>query len=394
MAFFPESPLSPDAPEASTLSHLYGFVPRVFRLQSGMSRAVGPQANLLEALLSDETHLSRAQKERVLLATSAARRSSYGVALHEQMLKLHGVSESEISRIVGGGLPDGPEGALVAAAKKLVLKPMEFQAEDIEGLRRAGFNEPQILETVLLIGYGDLFNTLQFGTGAEPDFTARAIPEWTDKILHPEPEETRLLDVEDAKVENDPDDEVVSRAQAGDLVAFEILVERHTQRIYRTLIGLLGNPDDAKDALQDTFLKAFQNLGRFERRAKFATWLVSIASNTGLQRLRDRKQFESLDDDGSDQEEFRPKQVRAWGDDPEEMYSKIQQRDLLERAISRLPAKYRVVVLLRDVQQLPTEDAAAALALSVPALKARLLRGRLMLRETLAPHFGAEAQSA
>jgi RNA polymerase sigma-70 factor (ECF subfamily) len=268
---------------------------------------------------------------------------------------------------------------------------MEFQAEDIEGLRRAGFTEPQILEVVLLIGYGDLFNTLQFGTGAEPDFAVRPIPEWTEKILHPEPEESRLLDVE---IEDDPDAAEVARAQAGDLGAFEILVERHTQRIYRTLIGLLGNPEDAKDAVQDTFLKAFQNLSRFERRAKFATWLVSIASNTGVQRLRDRKQFESIDDDGSDQEEFRPKQVRAWGDDPEEMYSKTQQRDLLERAISRLPAKYRVVLLLRDVQQLPTEDAAAALALSVPALKARLLRGRLILRETLAPHFSAEAQSA
>ncbi len=278
------------------------------------------------------------------------------MALHEQMLKLHGVSENEISRIVSGGLPDGPEGALVAVAKKLILKPMEFQAEDIEGLRRAGFTEPQIVEVVLLIGYGDLFNTLEFGTGAEPDFAARAIPAWTEKILHPEPEETRLPDVGI----DDPDAAEVIRAQTGDLGAFEILVERHTQRIYRTLIGLLGNPEDAKDALQDTFLKAFQNLGRFERRAKFSTWLVSIASNTGLQRLRERRQLESLDDDGSDQEEFRPKQVRAWSDDPEQMYSKSQQRDLMERAISRLPAKYRVVLLLRDVQQLPTEDAAAA----------------------------------
>lgn len=386
-----ESPLSPDAPGAPTLGHLFGFVPRIFRLQSGIPQAVASQANLLDALLSDETHLSRAQKERILLATSGARRCSYGVALHEQMLQLHGVAESEISRIVGGGLPDGPDGALVAVVKKLILKPMEFQAEDIEALRRAGFTEPQILEVVLLIGYGDLFNTIQFGTGAEPDFAARAIPEWTEKILHPEPQETRLLNEEK---EDDPDTPEVIRAQAGDLGAFEILVERHTQRIYRTLVGLLGNPEDAKDALQDTFLKAFQNLGRFERRAKFATWLVSIASNTGLQKLRDRKHFESLDDDGLDLEEFRPKQVRAWGDDPEEMYSKTQQRDLLERAISRLPAKYRVVLLLRDVQQLSTEDAAAALALSVPALKARLLRGRLMLRENLAPHFSAEAQSA
>src|SRR5690242_9868153 len=192
-----------------------------------MPHVVGPEANILEALLADETHLARAQKERILLATSAARRSSYGVALHEQMLKLHGVSESEISKIVGGGLPDGPDGALVAFAQKLILKPMEVHGEDIEGLRRAGFNEPQILEVVILIGYGDLFNTLEFGTGAEPDFTSRPIPEWTGKILHPEPEETRLLDVKvvNLRVEDDPDAAEVSRAQAGDLGAFEILVE-------------------------------------------------------------------------------------------------------------------------------------------------------------------------
>src|SRR5262249_9419186 len=122
-------------------------------------------------------------------------------------------------------------------------------------------------------------------------------------------------------VENDPDTAYVLRAQGGELGAFETLVERHSQRVYRTLVGLLGNTEDAKDALQDTFLKVFQNLSRFEGRAKFSTWLISIASNTGLQQLRDRKQLDSLDEDSSDRQEFRPRQVRAWGDDPEQMCS-------------------------------------------------------------------------
>jgi RNA polymerase sigma-70 factor (ECF subfamily) len=160
------------------------------------------------------------------------------------------------------------------------------------------------------------------------------------------------------------------------------------------LVALLGNPDEAKDAVQDTFLKAFQNLPRFERRAKFSTWLVSIASNTGLQKLRERKGFESLDEGTGENDEFRPRQIRAWGDDPETMYSKSERRTLVEQAIGRLPVKYRVVLVLRDVQQVTTEDAAAALGLGVPALKARLLRGRLMLREALAPHFAQGAESA
>jgi RNA polymerase sigma-70 factor (ECF subfamily) len=209
--------------------------------------------------------------------------------------------------------------------------------------------------------------------------------------VHPEVDEPRPIPED---VQDDPDADLVVRTRKGDVAAFETLVQLHSQRVYRTLVGLLGNPDDARDALQDTFLKAFQSLERFEGRAKFSTWLISIASNTGLQRLRDRKQVESLDEDNSDREEYRPRQVRAWDDDPEERYSKEQRRGLVERAISRLPAKYRVVLVLRDVQQVSGDEAAAALGLSVPALKARLLRGRLMLREQLAPHFSEGAHGA
>ena len=347
---------------------------------------------MLEALLGNENCLSRAQKERILLAVSAANQSQYGVALHEQMLKLLGVPEAEIAYIVNGGLPEGPDGSLIAFARKVILHPLELCEADVERLRSVGFREPQIVEVVILIGACNLFNTLQFGTGATPDFPTRTIPQVVaENKVYRQALELRPITEE---AQEDPDAEWVVRVQNGDLGAFEALVERHTQRVYRTLIGLLGNPDDAKDALQDTFLKAFQNLSGFERRSRFSTWLVSIASNTGLQRLRERRQVESLDEDASDREEFRPRQIRAWGDDPEEMYSKAERRTLVEQAISRLPAKYRVVLVLRDVQQLSTDEAAAALGLSVPALKARVLRGRLMLREALAPHFMEGAQTA
>lgn len=135
-----------------------------------------------------------------------------------------------------------------------------------------------------------------------------------------------------------------------------------------------------------SFLKAFQHLGGFEGRSKFSTWLLSIANNTAVQRLRERKNVESLDA-GGEEEGFRPRQVRAWTDNPEQVYAKAEMRTLVQNGVRRLPPKYRVVLVLRDIEQLSTEEAAAALGLAIPALKARLLRGRLMLREALSPHF-------
>ena len=142
----------------------------------------------------------------------------------------------------------------------------------------------------------------------------------------------------------------MARAQSGDLDAFEDLVNRHSRRVYRALVGVVGNFDEAQDAMQETFLKAFQHIGSFQRRSKFSTWLLMIASNTGLQRLRDRKPLESLDDAGAEPEEdFRPRQVRAWTENPEQLYSAAERRGLVERGMLRLPAKYRVVLVLRDI---------------------------------------------
>jgi RNA polymerase sigma-70 factor (ECF subfamily) len=101
--------------------------------------------------------------------------------------------------------------------------------------------------------------------------------------------------------------------------------------------------------------------------------------------LRQRKPVVALDDVA--EEDFRPRQVMAWAEDPEAQFAAAQMKALVRDAVLRLPQKYRVAVLLRDINQLATEDVADALGLSVPALKARVLRGRLMLRESLAAHF-------
>jgi RNA polymerase sigma-70 factor (ECF subfamily) len=178
----------------------------------------------------------------------------------------------------------------------------------------------------------------------------------------------------------------VARVREGNIDGFEELVRRHSRRIFGTLAGLVGNIEDARDATQEVFLKAFENIGRFQGRSKFSTWLTSIAINTGTDFLRQRKPSESLEET-QDDEGFRPRQVQKWGDDPEKLLAASQMDELVREAVLRLPEKYRIAVLLRDINQLSTEEAAAVLELSVPALKARVLRGRLMLRESLAPHF-------
>ena len=101
--------------------------------------------------------------------------------------------------------------------------------------------------------------------------------------------------------------------------------------------------------------------------------------------LRGRKDFETLDDDG---EQFKPRKVQAWTENPEDLYSREELRKLVEQEVMKLPAKYRVALMLRDLEELSTEEAANALGLTIPGLKARVLRGRLMLRESMVAYFG------
>ena len=191
----------------------------------------------------------------------------------------------------------------------------------------------------------------------------------------------------------DADAELVAEAQGGKLEAFEELVRRHTQLIYRTLMAILGNPADAQDAMQDTLLSAFKHIGGFQGRSKFSTWLVSIARNTALQRLRRGKNVESLDEGEQTRRGLSPSPGAGLGRTTRSScYSKSEIQQLVEEGILALPAKYRVVVMLRDIEQLSTDEVARQLGLSVPAVKTRLLRGRLMLREWLSPHFTASAK--
>jgi RNA polymerase sigma-70 factor (ECF subfamily) len=379
-----------DFPPFAFFLERFGSIPNLFRAQTLRPDAIAAEAGAFRNVLIPEDILSHVQKECILLVVSAANLNTYCVAAHCEMLRAMGVSMEESDQIaVDHHQADLSEAnkALLDFALKLAVRPLEFGREEIDRLLTSGFTEEHILEAVVVTAFNNFINTLQMGLGTTPDVEPRRI--FGPKDVHLPPTVDRLTKGADV----DLDAALVARVQDGDLDAFEELVSRHSRCVYRTLVGIVGNVEEAQDAVQDTFLKAFQHIGSFQGRSKFSTWLLTVATNTGLQRLRERKHFESLDDAGPEtDEEFRPRQMRAWGDDPEQLCSKAERRALVESAVMRLPPKYRVVLVLRDIERLSGEEAAAALGLGIPALKARLLRARLMLREALSPHFASSAK--
>ena len=186
----------------------------------------------------------------------------------------------------------------------------------------------------------------------------------------------------------DDEDALVASAKAGDLAAFEELVNRYERRIFRLTMNITQNREDAEDAAQDAFLKSFKNLASFEGGSRFYTWLVRIAVNEALMRLRKRRpNVSSLDEPTENDGDQLPQQVEDWGPTPEQRYAQTEMGSILDGAIAKLEPIYRTVFLLRDVEQLSTEETAQSLGISDAAVKSRLLRARLKLREELNPFF-------
>lgn len=183
--------------------------------------------------------------------------------------------------------------------------------------------------------------------------------------------------------------ELVAQAKTGRLDAFDELVNRHERKIFRLTQHITGNREDAEDALQDSFLKAFSRLAQFQGDSQFYTWLVRIAVNESLMRLRKRKAHPtfSLDEPVAGDDNLMPRERGSWEDNPEQMYAQQELREILDRAVQSLSPIFRTVFVLRDIEQLSTEETAEALELSVPAVKSRLLRARLQLRDKLSKHF-------
>jgi RNA polymerase sigma-70 factor (ECF subfamily) len=188
----------------------------------------------------------------------------------------------------------------------------------------------------------------------------------------------------------------VARAKAGDTSAFSDLVTHYDRRVFRMAKQITQNDDDAEDVLQDTFLKAYSHLADFQGNSKFYTWLVRIAVNEALMKLRKRRTDRTtpLDDPIDTGEDEVVREIAVWGENPEQQYSREELANILDDAIQSLKPSYRTVFILRDIEELSIEETAETLQLSISAVKSRLLRARLQLRERLTRLFKKKGDDA
>jgi RNA polymerase sigma-70 factor, ECF subfamily len=185
-----------------------------------------------------------------------------------------------------------------------------------------------------------------------------------------------------------PDDELVRRVQSGNGDAFEELVRRYERKVYNITYRLLGNEQDASEALQDTFLRAYRFIARFQFKSSFFTWLYRIATNTSLTKLRKRDRLDTVSiDEPVNEAGDLPLEIPDFKYNPVRMMEQRQLRDAMKEAVERLPTDYKSVVVLRDLEGLSNEEVSKVLNLSVAAVKSRLHRGRLVLRRDLAKYL-------
>lgn len=193
------------------------------------------------------------------------------------------------------------------------------------------------------------------------------------------------------------DSKLIQRYRAGDMASLEELVSRYEDRVYNLAFRMMGNREDAEDVLQDTFLSVIRSLGDFQERSSFSTWLYRIAANAALTRLRKRSRKEKTEAEFLDEVYTVKAEARGganltdWSANPVRSLLDSEARGQMQTAIEELPEAYRVVFVLRDVQGLPAAEVAEVLGLSVPAVKSRLHRARLFLRNRLTRYFGEES---
>ena len=190
--------------------------------------------------------------------------------------------------------------------------------------------------------------------------------------------------------------DLVHVTQAGDVSAFEELVERYDRKLLRIAEYITHNREDSQDAVQEAFLKAFQHVGDFREDSQFSTWLVRITVNQALMKLRKRRTTKevSLDEDFQADGDLFPREVADWAPNPEELYRASELRDILIKTLKELRPALRTVFVLRDMEGLSIDQTAEVLKLSPAAVKARLWRARLQLRELLHEYFSKHKEHA
>jgi len=198
--------------------------------------------------------------------------------------------------------------------------------------------------------------------------------------------------VERAKLESWPDEEIVRRVLEGETALYEIIMRRHNQRLYRAARAILRDDSEAEDVLQDTYVRAYQHLGQFAGRAKFSTWLTRIAVHEALARVARRGRMEEID--ARDQDGMEAIVLESKMPDPELQAARSEASHLLEEAILALPEGYRAVLMLRDVEEMNTAEAAEVLEMTEENVKVRLHRARALLRKELYARAGATTSAA
>lgn len=189
------------------------------------------------------------------------------------------------------------------------------------------------------------------------------------------------------------DEDVVERVLAGETAWFEVIMRRYNQRLFRTARSIVHDADEAEDIIQDAYVRAYQHLRQFAGRAKFSTWLTRIAVHEALARVHRRRRFE----DASPERESHGDPMNDLPTnipDPERIAATGELGRLLEQAIDALPDAYRSVFMLRDVEELSTEETAACLEITEENVKTRLHRARAMLRRDLYARAGASSPAA
>lgn len=198
-----------------------------------------------------------------------------------------------------------------------------------------------------------------------------------------------------AQTRNSPlsDQEVVERVRAGDTAAYEVLMRRYNQLLFRIARSILHDDDEAEDVVQDAYVRAYVALDQFAGRAKFATWLARIAVHEASSRLRKRKRIGDVPV-SAHQRSQNMEEMKCSDPDPEQETLRRETVTLLEQALDRLPATYRPVFVLREIENMSTAETASCLDLTEETVKIRLLRARQMLREELYARAGATSSEA
>ena len=188
----------------------------------------------------------------------------------------------------------------------------------------------------------------------------------------------------------DQDLALVHACKSGNAAAFEELVKRYDTKLFRIAQHITHNREDAQDAVQEAFLKVFRKLTQFQENSKFSTWLTRITVNESLMKLRKQrhnKEF-SIDNNFESEDHSLTSELADWARNPEELYRGFELRNILRSELQELQPGLRVVFVLRDIEGLSTEETAEVLESTPVAVKARLWRARLKLRERLSKYFG------